>query len=278
VSEPLVALVVGSISRDLRADGASAPGGVPHWAGLALRQLGARVRVVTRAAPADAALLDPLRAAGAEVLHLPSARTTTCRSAYAATGDRHELWACSDPIAAADVPESWRRADLVQLGPLHRRDLAPGLAQSLRGRIGLDAQGLVRAGQGPDTHLAAAEDLAATLEGVAVLKAAEGELPHLLREGEAEDSLLGRGLHEILITRGARGATLITRRGRREIPARAVRPRSLVGAGDVFLAAFLWARASGRSPADAAGVASRASAAKIEAGLPSGFALEEEPR
>jgi len=279
VGAPLVALLVGSISRDLLADGGSAPGGVPHWAGLALLRLGARVRVVTRAATADDALLDPLRAAGAEVLRLPSARTTTCRNEYAETGDRHELWACSDPISAADVPEPWRRADLVQLGPLHRRDLAPDLARSLCGRIGLDAQGLVRAGQGEGTHLAAAEGLEAALVGVQVLKAGEDELPFVLRGAEPPGRLLERSaLDALLITRGARGATLLTRAGRIEIPALALRARFPTGAGDVFLAAFLWALASGQSAAAAARLASRASAAKIETGeLPAAFAVEDDP-
>jgi sugar/nucleoside kinase (ribokinase family) len=271
------ALVVGSISRDLLANGEVEPGGVPHWAGLALLRLGAHVRVLTRAAASDDGLLDPLRRAGAEVIRLPSAATTTCRGEYGPAGDRHELWACSDPIAAVDVPEDWRSADLIQLGPLHPRDLAPGLARALRGLVGLDVQGLVRAGRGPDTHLAPAEDLDAQFQGVEVLKAGEAELPFVLRAGESPEALLARhGIRELLVTRGARGASLIAGESRLELPALPARALHPVGAGDVFLAAFLFARARGRSRLEAGRLASRASAAKIELGvLPAGFAVEE---
>jgi sugar/nucleoside kinase (ribokinase family) len=273
----VTALVVGSVSRDLL-DGASEPGGVVHWAGLALLQLGARVRVLTRAAGGDDALLEPLRRAGAEVLRLPSAATTTCRNEYGAQGDRHELWARSDPIAAGDIPDAWRDSDLVQLGPLHARDVGPGIAAGLRGVVGLDVQGLVRAGRGARTRLAPARGLAARLAGVSVLKANEAELPLVQRGAEPAGELLARyGLRELLITRGARGASLITAERSWELPAIQCRPHHLVGAGDVFLAAFLYGRALGRSPLASARLASRASAAKIEAGsLPADFSAEEE--
>jgi sugar/nucleoside kinase (ribokinase family) len=276
VASRLTALVVGSISRDLLAGGDSVPGGAVHWAGLALLRLGASVRVLTRAAEVDDSLLDPLRAAGAEVLRLPSAETTTCRNEYGPHGDRHELWACSDPIRAPDVPEAWRGSDLVQLGPLHRDDLAPGIARGLGGAIGLDLQGLVRSGSGVATRLAAPHGLAAQLAGVAVLKAGEAELAFALQRGETPGALLRRcDLRELLITRGSRGALLLTRETRVEVAALPVQPRHLVGAGDVFLAAYLFGRARGEPPLRAARLASRASAAKIESGeLPAGFAME----
>jgi sugar/nucleoside kinase (ribokinase family) len=253
---------------------------VVHWAGLALLRLGARVRVLTRAAAADDALLDPLRAAGAEVLRLPSRETTTCRNEYGPRADRHELWACSDPLRAADLPSAWRAADLVQLGPLHARDLAPGFALRLGGVVGLDVQGLVRAGRGRTTRLAPARALAAQLGGVAVLKAGQAELPFVLHRPDPPEALLARhGLRELLITRGARGALIVTRTARAELPSRARHAGQLVGAGDVFLAAYLFGRAIGRSPRESARLASRASAAKIEDGeLPEGFGGEERGR
>jgi sugar/nucleoside kinase (ribokinase family) len=274
---PLTALVVGSLSRDRFADGSVVPGGVVHWAGLALLRMGAQVRVLTRAAERDDGLLDELRAAGARVIRLASAETTECRNRYGPGADRHELWACSDPIRASDVPAGWRSADVIQLGPLHPRDLAPGIARELRGRVGLDVQGLVRAGRGAATHLAPAEIEPFAAPGVHVLKASEGELPFVLRAGETPEALLARaGVEELLVTRGARGSTLFARAGRFELPALPVAPRHPTGAGDVFLAAFLCARALGWPAPDAARLASRASAAKIEAGmLPADFRLEE---
>jgi sugar/nucleoside kinase (ribokinase family) len=271
-------LLVGSVSRDLRSEGGSTPGGVPHHAGLALCALGARVRVLTRIAQRDAALLEPLQAAGAELHWLPSAATTTCRCERGAAGDRTELLACSDPIRAQDVPGGWHTADAIQLGPLHRRDLAPGLARALRGRVGLDVQGLVRSGRGARTRLAAARGLGARLEGVQVLKSSADELPFVLAGAEGPERFRSRaGIAELLVTHGPRGATLFSAGGQRAIEPVPAQVRFPVGAGDVFLAAYLYARARGREPGPAARFASRASAAKIEAGaLPAGFALEEE--
>jgi sugar/nucleoside kinase (ribokinase family) len=278
VREPLTALVMGSLSRDRAADGSVSPGGVVHWAGLALLRMGARVRVLTRAAERDDGLLDPLRAEGARVLRLPSGQTTECRNHYGPRGDRHELWACSDPISASDVPSGWRAADLVQLGPLHPGDLAPGIARGLSGRIGLDVQGLVRAGKRAQTHLAPADLEPFTARSVAVIKAGEAELSFALRAGETPEALLSRiGADELLVTRGARGATLVARGERNEIPAQPAGSGDPTGAGDVFLAAFLYARALGWPALRAAGLASRASAAKIGSGmLPADFRLEED--
>jgi len=273
----LTALVIGSLSRDRTADGGIRAGGVVHWAGLALLRLGARVRVLTRAAERDDELLDTLRSEGARVIRLSSTRTTECRNIQGPEGDRHELWACSDPIGVRDVPPEWRDADLVQLGPLHARDLEPGIAREFSGCVGLDVQGLVRAGGGLDTRLEAAELEPHTAQRVRAIKTAQCELSHVLRAGETPGALLARtGADDLLVTRGARGATLFTRGGRIEVPVWCRVSGDSTGAGDVFLAAFLYARALGWAAEAAARLASRASAAKIQAGmLPVDFRLEE---
>jgi sugar/nucleoside kinase (ribokinase family) len=117
VPRPFVALVLGAVTRDLERDSASrtraAPGGVVHYAGLALRALGATTRVVTRVRADDAReLLAPLHAAGVELCALPSRATTTYANDYAGAEDQHELLASSDPLGSEDVPAAWRRADV----------------------------------------------------------------------------------------------------------------------------------------------------------------------
>jgi sugar/nucleoside kinase (ribokinase family) len=262
------ALVVGAISRDLDVNEPSAngrPGGVVHHAGAALARLGAEVRIVTRVRPEDAAtLLAPLCAEGVEVQALPSRETTTYRNDYARKEDAHELLATSDTISPDDVPQAWGSSEVIHLGPLHRADLDPALPSALSGRVGIDVQGLVRQRVGaspcPYPHL---DEL---LGGVDVVQASESELDALLRGDTLERFAQRHGVAELIVTSGARGATLVTDGRRISIPARAVEARFPVGAGDVFLASYLLFRAGALEPSAAARGAADVCAAKIARG------------
>jgi 1D-myo-inositol 3-kinase len=274
-SRELTALVLGAVTRDVDPGGATAPGGVVHYAGLAFAALGARTRVVTRARPEDAAeLTAQLRAARVETRAWPSAETTTYANDYSGSEDLHELLAASDPITPADLPEAWRHADAIHLGPLHRRDLAPETVAVLRGRVGIDLQGLARLSSPTGTRLAPNPALKDFLVQVAVAKAAEEEIAVLLEGRTLDEFRRAFGIAELLVTRGARGALLATRNGVEDIAAVPARKRFPTGAGDVFLAAYLYARACEREPRAAGEFAARASAAQIERGaVPGELAL-----
>jgi 1D-myo-inositol 3-kinase len=261
------ALVLGAITRDLERDGTAAPGGVVHYAGRAFAALGAQTRVVTRVHADDAAdLLAPLVAAGVEVRALPSATTTTYANDYSGGEDRHELLAASDPIGPDDVPIAWRTADVIQLGPLHRRDILPETLAGLSGFTGVDLQGLVRLADADGTRLAPNPELAAYLAHVRVAKASEEELAVLLDGRSLEAFRCDYELAELLLTRGERGALVVTPGRVDEIAAAPAERRYPIGAGDVFLAAYLFARANDRNPVDAARFAARTSATQIEHG------------
>jgi sugar/nucleoside kinase (ribokinase family) len=269
---PLRALVVGAITRDLEladdAAGRARPGGVVFHAGSALARLGARTRVVTRLRPADArALLSPLRAEGIEVLALPSRRTTTYANDYSGAVDRHEIRATSDPIRPADLPEGWREADLVQLGPLHRRDIVPETAAVLRGFRGIDVQGLVRVRGPGGTRLRPFAALSRFLAHVDVVQASEPELRAMLGGGSLRHFVSRHGVREMIVTRGMRGATVVTRDGACDVAGYAARGGARVGAGDVFLAAYLLLRVRGLAPVAAADGAARICALKIARGM-----------
>jgi sugar/nucleoside kinase (ribokinase family) len=274
VTRPFVAIVLGALTRDLERDPSqpsvrqrAVPGGVVHYAGLALAALGATTRVVTRVKPDDArALLAPLEEAGVDVCALPSRATTTYANDYGGAEDQHELLATSDPLGADDVPPAWRKADVIQIGPLHRRDVLPEVLGSLSGLIGIDVQGLVRLADGRRTRLAPNPELKDFLPRVAVAKASEQEL-EVAREGRSIEAFRREfGIGELLVTRGARGALLVTRSGVRDVPAPRVARRFPIGAGDVFLGAYLFARAHACGPLEAARFATRISAAKVARG------------
>ena len=273
------ALVVGALSRDLLigSDGSTQlrSGGGVHHGGITLARLGSSVRVVTRVHPEDEEDLPaPLRAEGVEVLALPSDATTTYVNQYHAREDRHELKVASDPIAPEDVPRGWREVDLVQLSPLHQNDIAPETVAELHGLKGFDVQGLLR-GRGSEGLRA----LPSYLENVDVVQVSESDLSGLLGGQSLGHFVQRYDVKEMIVTRGSRGATLVTEKGATEVPARGVAGGDPVGAGDVFLASYLFLRSRGRGPVDAARGATRACAAKLEHGMiPRGFAPEEADR
>jgi sugar/nucleoside kinase (ribokinase family) len=271
----LLVLLVGSVSRDLeeqRDRTLERPGGTVHYAGRALLRLGARVRVVTRVHPDDQSLLDPLRREGAEVHALESPRTTTYRNDYSGPVDLHELLAASDPISLRDVPVAWRDSDVVQLGPLHAHDIEPDFSELGDGLIGLDLQGLVRQAHPQGTRLEPNADLARFLAGVRVVQASESELSAALEGASIEQFVERHSIPEMIVTRGARGALVLCSGQRFDVPTRPVQGVHRVGSGDVFLASYLFFRASGRPPPDASVAAGEVCAVRIEKGeVPRGF-------
>ncbi|MFI8893452.1 sugar kinase [Streptomyces paradoxus] len=77
-----------------------------------------------------------------------------------------------------------------------------------------------------------------------LLIASEDELPLVLerpgeQEAEAVRGLLAAGAGEVVVKRGARGATTFTADGATDRPARRVDAIDLVGAGDAFVAGYL---------------------------------------
>lgn len=269
----LRALVVGAVTWDYDLDRSRrdpTPGGVVTFAGRVLARLGVRTRVVTRVAAADAAVLEPLRAAGVQVLALPSSRTTTYANRYGPEGDRHELRERSDPIVSGDVPREWLRdAHLVQAGPLHPDDVDPGALAGAPGLVGVDLQGVRR-----DPSLGGvqvADSVRAWCGVAAVVQASAADAPTLFDASSPRAIRSAYGIAELLITRGAQGATLATAAGVAEIAPEPVEGGDPRGAGDTFLAVYLAGRALGGTPVAAAGAAARLTAQAIATGaVPTG--------
>ncbi len=242
------------------------PGGVVHHAGLALLRLGARVRVVTRINPSDADLLAPLRREGAEIRALESRFTTTYCNDYTGPVDHHELLWTSDPIAAKDLPAEWRRADLIQLGPLHRRDLEPEVAGAVDGLVGLDLQGLVRRQASGRVELAPNPRLPHFLTQVQVVHANDSEVEVAVAGDSLEQFVQRHCIGEMIVTHGAGGARVLANGRSVELPARPTGGHHLVGSGDVFLATYLFLRSAGGLPEDAAAGAVEVCSHRIEHG------------
>jgi sugar/nucleoside kinase (ribokinase family) len=247
--------VVGNVSRDLVDGGPPTPGGCPQFAREAFRRLARDGQVVTRFAPADAALFGDI---GPSATLLPATRTSGFELRYA--GDSREL-------TVTELGETWRPGDAtalapdvewVHVAPLLRSDFpAETLAAFAAGRrLSLDGQGLVRV-PGPGSLQEDADFDTAVLGHVTVLKLAEHE-GQIVAGGRFDLAAAERlGVPEVLLTLGSRGAVVFAEGRETPIGAEPVPGVQTTGAGDVFIVAYAVARVDGAEPVDAAGAATR---------------------
>lgn len=246
-------VVLGNLSRDVVAGAPPRAGGAPFHAARGLRLLGGRARIVARCAPADRrALVSAVAALGVPVTWAPAERTAAFSFSYDGDVRHMRVDALGDPWTPADAALAGR-AEWVHLGALARSDFpAETLAALSRGRrLALDGQGLVRVPRTGPLLLERPEDLGA-LEHVTVLKLAEEEAVALAGEDYVGE-LATLDVPEILVTYGSGGSLLIRRGASERIPARRLPPEvEPTGAGDMFLAAYVAARATGHRPLSAA--------------------------
>jgi sugar/nucleoside kinase (ribokinase family) len=267
-------LVCGNATLDRLGD-AVVPGGSAFYAAHALAALGARVRVFTGAAsdlPRDALEMrgsptptaTPSSDPGAiEPLVLPCPATTTFVNSYAASGVRSQLvLATAPPLDPAELPPTWRSADVLMLAPVLGEIDPAGFASAVRARVvGLCIQGLVRAVQPGGAVVARRfEPDSAALAGVSAAVLGEDE-------ADGQQDLVARlasAIPIVVFTRGARGCDVLVHGRSRHVgihPAREVDP---TGAGDVFAAAFFLALARGDDPLGAARLGAAAASIVVE--------------
>ena len=253
--------VIGNLSRDVIDGGRPRVGGAPFHAARALRLLAARARIVARCAEADRrTLLPPLAALGLPVTWLPAASTTSFELRYVGEERTIVVRDPGEPWAARDLG-SVGRAGWVQVGALTRADFpAEVLAVLARERrVALDGQALVRPAATGELVQDAAFD-PAMLRQVTVLKLSEREAETL----GGPDAVAALEVPEVLVTLGSRGALLLAGGRREHVPARRIESSDPTGAGDAFLAGYVWARASGHRPLSAARQAAATAARVLE--------------
>jgi len=219
--------VIGHLSRDVVAGGAPRIGGGPWHAARALAAFGTDAVVIAACGAADESAFR----AELETLALPFrlhvGETTTALSfSYDASGTRTMMVDATGERFEPDVDADW-----VHVAPLLRGDVViPRAAHVL-----LDGQGLVRRPALGPLQLDADFD-ADILRGVSILKLSEEEAAVV---GVVD-------VPELVVTDGVRGATV----NGTHIPADPV-DADPTGAGDMFAAGYLAARAAGAEPVEA---------------------------
>jgi sugar/nucleoside kinase (ribokinase family) len=253
--------VIGNLSRDTIDGGPPRVGGAPYHAARALRLLGGSSRIVARCAETDRrALVGQLAALGVPFDWLPVPSTTAFEIRY--EGEEREM-AITDtgaPWGLADA-RAVGRADWVQVGALTRDDFPPDVLAALARdrRLALDGQALVRPARTGALVLDADFD-PAVLRHVTALKLNEEEVEVL----GGEERAVELGIPELLLTHGSTGAVVVARGTRETVPVRRIPTSNPTGAGDAFLAGYVWARAAGHRPASAARHAATTAARVLE--------------
>jgi sugar/nucleoside kinase (ribokinase family) len=217
--EPVDYLVIGHVAHDLTSEGPRL-GGTAAYSALTAQALGLRVGIVTAYGPETS--LAPLR--NIPVVSLESPNSTIFENIYTEHGRVQYLRAQATRLDFGSVPEVWRQASIIHLGPIANEmdailpdDFSPAL-------LGLTPQGWMRQWDS-ECRVSRGEwldaDTALARAGAVVIS--------------REDV---NGNDELLETESAAGAVLYWNGDRRRFRAPRVTEVDATGAGDVFAAAF----------------------------------------
>jgi sugar/nucleoside kinase (ribokinase family) len=139
-------LAIGHVSKDIRDEPPGyVPGGTALYSALTAQRLGLQAAIVTACAPHDDMLLDAARETGVWVHRIPSNNTTTFRNLYDNQGRRRQtITGRAGALSLAAVPEAWRAATVVHIGPV-AQELAPEMVAAFPDALlGITPQGWMR--------------------------------------------------------------------------------------------------------------------------------------
>jgi sugar/nucleoside kinase (ribokinase family) len=251
-------LVIGHVTKDVVPDG-YAIGGTVSFASLAARRLGQRTAVLTCAEdlPDLAAYLE-----GIAIHRIPAAVTTTFENTYSKAGRVQYIRAVAPALTSDAVPEAWRAARVVHLGPV-AQEVPPEIADVFApdALIGATPQGWLRAwdasGRVRHVEWAHAERALARIDVLVFSPEDVGQDQALVRR-------YAQAAKVAVVTEDRNGCS-VWHRGRCErFPAFRADEVEPTGAGDVFAAAFLTRYAEGHALDEAARFANAAASFAVE--------------
>ncbi len=250
-------LVIGHLTADLQEDGTARTGGTALYAALTAHRLGARVGIITAAAPdLDLAPLP----GGISATILPSPVSTTFRNHYH-DGSRTQYMYQRARQIPAEALEDAPAAAVVHLGPVANELRAEAPRVPAGTFVGLTAQGLLRDVDGDHRVCTDATLLRRLpLVGIHAMVLSEEDVNF---DEESVVAATGR-VPIVALTRAERGATIWSRGERVDVPAFSAQVVDPTGAGDVFATAFFLALRSGADPIAAARQAHAAASCVIE--------------
>ncbi len=226
-------LLIGHMTVDLVAEGRML-GGTVSYAAPTYTAFGHRVGILTSAA-SDEPLLEHLRAYG-EVVARPSEHSLTYENVYSEGGRQQFVRATASPITFDDVPNVWKSARYVHLGPLAGEicplEMARGFPKAtimltLQGMLRRwDADGLVKFRTWLDEE---------ALRRVSIVVYSEEDVSQFTQLTEE----LRRKCKHVVVTNGRKGGAYYHAGEAILYDSLPVEPLDLTGAGDVFAASLL---------------------------------------
>jgi 1D-myo-inositol 3-kinase len=239
-------LAIGHVTRDMHADGSFTLGGTVTFAALTAYRLGLVAAVVTCA---DGELIAELPA------HLPgiglaarqSKATTTFENRYSKGFRTQFLRARAEELQIEDVPERWRGAPVVLLGPLAQEltvDFITLFPRHPGAIVAATPQGWLRRwDENGRVWPAPWNDAERVLPGLDVLILSHDDLLPFADGSRAEATAMlahwSTFVPLLIATDGRQGATLFQYGVPEEFPAYTASEVDPTGAGDVFAAAYL---------------------------------------
>jgi len=241
---PVDYLVLGHVAHDLTREGPGL-GGTVAYSALTARALGMRVGVVT--ASGKETPLEPLQ--GIPVITLESRQSTTFENIYTEHGRVQYLRARAARLGFGCVPEAWRGASIIHLGPI-ADEMEPALPDGFSpALLGITPQGWMRQWDSEgcvsprewrdsETALARADAVVISREDVG---GNDESIEHMAHQTRL-----------LVVTEGAAGCLLYWHEDRRRFRAPRVREVDATGAGDIFATAFFVRLHATRDPWEAA--------------------------
>ena len=269
--EPVDYLVIGHVAHDLTPEGPRL-GGTVAYSALTARALGLRVGIVTSVGPETS--LESLK--DIPIISIESAQSTTFENIYTKQGRLQYLRAQATQIDFNHVPEIWRHASIIHLGPL-AHELEPILPQDFSpALLGITPQGWMRKwdAEGRVSPTEWKDPEAALARAGAVIISRE--------DVGGNDEVIEHMAHQtpvLAVTEGAAGAVLYWNGDRRRFRAPQMQEVDATGAGDVFAAAFFVRLFKTRDPWEATRfatlIASRSVTRVGLAGIPTAQEIEK---
>ena len=253
--EPVDYLVIGHLAHDLIPSG-SRMGGTAAYSALTARALGMRVGVVT----ASGAETDLGDLQDVLVVSVPSTHSTTFENIYSPNGRKQILHHHAESLSFEDVPEIWRKAPIIHLGPI-AGEIDPILPDSFTpSLLGLTPQGWLRkwdeSGRVAQANWESAEQ--ALGQAGAVVVSVED-----VAGVEEQIEFMATHTRILAVTEAAAGARLYWHGDQRRFRAPAMQEIDATGAGDIFAAAFFMRLLATRDPWEAARFATHLSAHSV---------------
>jgi hypothetical protein len=242
--EPVDYLVIGHVAQDIVPNGFQI-GGTVAYSSLTAKALGLRVGVVT----ACTAEMELNELEGIQVYAIESEQNTTFENINTPNGRVQTLHHQASPLNITHVPETWRRAPIVHLGPI-AQEVDPNLAKAFPDSlVGLTPQGWLR-GWDKNGHVYPVE----WPEAAYVLEKATAAIISVEDVQGNEDRIdeMLASIRILAVTEASHGCRLYWNGDLRRFRPPSVAEVDPVGSGDIYAAAFFFRLWTTRDPWEAA--------------------------